>query len=90
MLLGTVNGNINRIQDRLSTDEIKKMDAEITALHNKYRNYCGWLSTYGAKKRDVFLSECMVLYTDRGGEGLPKDVKDWFDKLKAMSLRKKS
>lgn len=85
--LGGLNGDLYLLKDKLSADEIKLMNKEIVELFKKYETNCGWLSFYGARERKEFLSECMVLYSERGGEGLPKDVKAWFDKLRDMSSR---
>ena len=89
-LLGMTNADTFLLKERLTSVEIKQMDDEITELFKKHKGNGGWLSVYGVENKKEFMSECMVLYSERGGEGLPKDVKDWFDKLKAMSLRGKS
>jgi hypothetical protein len=83
-----INRDAFKIQGRLSGKEIGEMSKSLQDLYKNYKKKCGWLSAYGAKNHDEFLAECTVLYSDRGGAGLPKDVKEWFDKLQSMSIRK--
>lgn len=86
-LMGSFNGS--RFMFRpLPKERLIEITTEINALYSKYKNDCGWLSTYGKTARGEFVAECMVLYMERGGKGLPSDVKAWFDKLKRYANSK--
>jgi len=84
VLLGTINGKSfknSTIPDSTAYDMRKKW----ADLYAKHKDKCGWLSTYGTKDKEEFLAECMVLYMDKGGQGLPLEVKQWFDELKKLA-----
>lgn len=84
ILLGSLNGRhfkSNTIADTMAAT----MRTKWAALYTKYKAKCGWLSTYGTTDKDEFLAECMVLYMEKGGEGMPLEVKQWFDELKQLA-----
>ena len=83
-LLGAINGR-RFLKSTLTTSQYIEMNNDWNKLFAKYQHNCGWLSTYGATNAKEFLSESMVLYMERGGKGLPDDVKAWFDKFKSYS-----
>ena len=82
-LLGSINSRLKttQIDDATATT----MRTEWARLYYKYKGNCGWLSTYGTTNKQEFLAECMVLYTEKGGVGLPLEVKQWLDKLKSLA-----
>ena len=82
-LLGSINGSSFKT-GRIPTPKETEMKNRWNDLYNKYKGKCGWLSTYGNTTKFEFLAECMVLYSEKGGVGLPLEVKQWFDELKSL------
>jgi hypothetical protein len=83
-LLGSINGRLCKIA-RIPDATALTMRTKWNALYAKYKDNCGWLSEYGTTKSGEFLAECMVVYMEKGGAGLPLEIKQWFDELKKLA-----
>ena len=80
-LLGTINGKTFKTT-QISDAKAVALRNEWVLMYKKYKDTCGWLSEYGTKTSREFFAECMVLYMEKGGVGLPIEIKQWIDNLK--------
>ena len=80
-LLGTINGKAFKTT-QISDAKAVALRNEWVLMYKKYKDTCGWLSEYGTKTSREFFAECMVLYMEKGGVGLPIEIKQWIDNLK--------
>lgn len=86
-LIGRNNTKGKSLTTNLTDKQQAEMRSKLIGLFNKYKDNCGWLSVYGATSKEEFFAEGMVLYMTAGGAGMPPDVKEFYDELKAKAIK---
>lgn len=84
-ILGAINGSVFR-KKSIPSMRADAMQRDWKKLYDKYKkDGAGWLSEYGLTNDHEFMAECMVLYIVKKGEGLPKDILEFIQKMEKFA-----